>query len=76
MNSPTEWADTVAFDRAIRHGSAKANADGHPLRGQFFLHRARVPLDEGVLRPRARPADAPACGPWTCPHDATTPEVA
>ncbi|MGX4657874.1 hypothetical protein ACWCHM_29765 [Micromonospora sp. SCSIO 07396] len=68
-NSPTEWADAVAFDHAIRNGSAKANADGHPLRGQFFLHRARVPLDEVVLRPRPRPADAPACGPWTCPHD-------
>lgn len=72
-NSPAEWADAVAFDRAIRNGSAKANAEGHPLRGQFFLHRARVPLDEVMLRPRPRPADAPGCGPWTCPHDATAP---
>ena len=33
---PAEWADAVAFDAAIRHGSARigaANADGHPLRG-------------------------------------------
>ncbi|MFC8845804.1 MULTISPECIES: hypothetical protein [unclassified Micromonospora] len=75
-NSPAEWAAAVAFDRAIRHGSAKANADGHPLRGQFFLHRARVPLDEVVLRPHPRPADAPGCGPWTCPHDGTAPAAA
>ncbi|MGC5054677.1 hypothetical protein ACLQ2S_24860 [Micromonospora sp. DT48] len=69
-NSPTEWADAVAFDHAIRNGSARANAAGHPLRGQFFLHRQRVPLDEVVLRPRPQPADTPGCGPWTCPHDA------
>ncbi|MEV5691966.1 hypothetical protein [Micromonospora globbae] len=69
-HSPKEWADAVAFDRAIRHGSARASATGHPLRGQFFLHRQRVPLDEVVLRPRPQPADAPGCGPWTCPHDA------
>ncbi|MEU8048456.1 hypothetical protein [Micromonospora haikouensis] len=75
-SSPAEWAAAVAFDRAIRNGSARANADGHPLRGQFFLHRARVPLDEVVLRPRPRPADAPGCGPWTCPHNATTPVAA
>ncbi|MFI9643520.1 hypothetical protein ACIG87_26295 [Micromonospora sp. NPDC051925] len=75
-NSPTEWADAVAFDHAIRHGSAKANADGHPLRGQFFLHRARVPLDEVVLRPRPGPADSPGCGPWTCPHNAAAPAAA
>ncbi|WP_326550145.1 hypothetical protein [Micromonospora sp. NBC_01813] len=68
-NSPAEWADAVGFDRAIRNGSARANAEGHPLRGEFFLHRARVPLDEVVLRPRPQPADAPGCGPWTCSHE-------
>jgi 3'-phosphoadenosine 5'-phosphosulfate sulfotransferase (PAPS reductase)/FAD synthetase len=77
--SPTEWDDAVAFDAAIRHGSARANADGHPLRGQFFLHRQRVPLDRAVLRPRPPADDAadepddgdvPGCGPWTCPHPA------
>lgn len=68
--SPKEWADAVDFDHAIRDGSARANAGGHPLRGRFFLHRQRVPLDEVVLRPRPQPADTPGCGPWTCPHDA------
>ena len=67
-DSPDEWADAVDFDRTIRHGSARANADGHPLRGQFFLHRQRVPLDQVVLRPRTAEPDAPGCGPWTCPH--------
>jgi len=71
--NPAEWADAVAFDAAIRHGSARANADGNPLRGQFFLHRQRVPLDQVRLRPQqaghARAdADTPGCGPWTCPH--------
>ena len=82
-DSPAEWADAVAFDAAIRNGSARANAQGHPLRGQFFLHRQRVPLDQVVLRPR--PADdgagggdpdAPGCGPWTCPHTLPVGEVA
>lgn len=72
VDSPAEWADAVAFDAAIRHGSARANADGHPLRGQFFLHRQRVPLDRVVLRPRPQAhnsdGDVPGCGPWTCPH--------
>jgi 3'-phosphoadenosine 5'-phosphosulfate sulfotransferase (PAPS reductase)/FAD synthetase len=69
-HSPAEWADAVAFDAAIRNGSARANADGHPLRGQFFLHRQRVPLDDVVLRPREdrSAGDTPGCGPWTCPH--------
>jgi 3'-phosphoadenosine 5'-phosphosulfate sulfotransferase (PAPS reductase)/FAD synthetase len=34
-NSPAEWADAVDFDRQIRHGSARANADGHPMRGRY-----------------------------------------
>jgi 3'-phosphoadenosine 5'-phosphosulfate sulfotransferase (PAPS reductase)/FAD synthetase len=68
-HSPAEWADAVAFDTAIRNGSARANADGHPLRGQFFLHRQRVPLDQVRLRPQpGDEADTPGCGPWTCPH--------
>jgi len=68
-HSPAEWADAVAFDTSIRHGSARANADGHPLRGQFFLHRQRIPLDQVRLRPQpVDDADTPGCGPWTCPH--------
>ncbi|GAB1644230.1 hypothetical protein [Krasilnikovia sp. MM14-A1259] len=68
--SPAEWADAVDFDRRIRHGSARANADGHPLRGRYYLHAQRVPLDQVVLRPRTRrtPEDLPGCGPFTCPH--------
>lgn len=69
-NSPAEWAEAVAFDRAIRNGSARANAKGHPLRGRFFLHRQRVPLDKVVLRSRPQPGDTLGCGPWTCPHEA------
>ncbi|MEV0611634.1 hypothetical protein AB0I61_35375 [Polymorphospora rubra] len=51
-NSPTgrgcpvrrtqEWADAVAFDYAIRDGSARATADGYPLRGQFFRRRCVI----------------------------------
>jgi hypothetical protein len=69
-DSPGEWAQAVTFDAAIRHGSARANADGHPLRGQFFLHRQRVPLDEVILRPQPeRAGDRPGCGPWACPAE-------
>ncbi|MEU1606036.1 hypothetical protein [Micromonospora matsumotoense] len=68
-DDPAGWEDAVAFDAAIRHGSARANAAGQPLRGQFFLHRQRVPLEQVTLRPRAEAGtDAPGCGPWTCPH--------
>lgn len=37
---PAGWADAVAFDKLIRNGSARANADGHPLRGQFLALRS------------------------------------
>ncbi|MFJ6199169.1 hypothetical protein [Micromonospora sp. NPDC092111] len=68
-DDPAGWEDAVAFDAAIRHGSARANAAGQQLRGQFFLHRQRVPLEQVTLRPRAEAGlDAPGCGPWTCPH--------
>jgi len=42
--APADFADAVAFDAAIRGGTAKANAEGKSLRGQMFLHRSRVPL--------------------------------
>ena len=81
--NPTDWADAVDFDTAIRHGSARANADGHPMRGQYFLHAQRLPLDQVALRPRRRgsPDDTPGCGPFTCPHpgepvDTDPPETA
>jgi hypothetical protein len=67
--SPAEWRDAIAFDAAIRHGSARANANGHPLRGTFWLPPSRRPLDQVTLRPKRRGAAAAAqeCGPWTCP---------
>lgn len=46
---PEEWADAVAFDHAIRNGSARANAQGQMLRGKNYLHRSRVPLDEAPI---------------------------
>lgn len=46
---PDEFADAVEFDRAMRHGSARANAQGQPLRGQMYLHRSRVPLDQAPV---------------------------
>jgi hypothetical protein len=50
--SPTEWADAVAFDRAIRAGHRR---HGRPaLRGRAFLHRSLVPLDRVDLRPTPR----------------------
>ncbi|MFD0373741.1 hypothetical protein [Streptomyces sp. NPDC127112] len=48
-SSPSEWADVVEFDGAIRHGNARANATGNPLLGQAYLHRSRVPLSEAPI---------------------------
>jgi hypothetical protein len=45
---PTEWADAVAADRALRLGNARA------MRAIEFMHPQRVPLDEAVLKPRRR----------------------
>ena len=69
----------MAFDHAIRHGSARALALGKPLRGQMFLHRSRVPLDQAPIdRVTARqwaarqgqlfdPEPQPrACSPFGC----------
>jgi hypothetical protein len=68
-NDPAGWSDAVAFDAAIRRGSARANAAGQPLRGQFFLHRRRIPLNQVQLRPQRGDEDEEqGCGPWTCPH--------
>lgn len=46
---PQAWADAVEFDRSIRRGSARANATGSPLRGEFYLHASCVPLDEAPI---------------------------
>lgn len=40
-----EWLDAVDFDAQIRHGNARAIANGTPLEGEAFLHRSRLPLD-------------------------------
>ncbi|MFE5162935.1 hypothetical protein ACFRNT_31410 [Streptomyces sp. NPDC056697] len=47
--SPSEWADVVEFDTAIRKGNARANATGNRLLGEAFLHRSRVPLGEAPI---------------------------
>ncbi len=82
---PTEWADAIAFDHAIRHGAARANANGKPLRGQAFLHRSCVPLNQAPIDHvtaaewRARQIDMfdavadieldRGCSPWGCRSD-------
>jgi 3'-phosphoadenosine 5'-phosphosulfate sulfotransferase (PAPS reductase)/FAD synthetase len=48
-NDPEEWADAVAFDRAIRSGNARGNANGKPLLGEAYLHRSRLPLDQAPI---------------------------
>lgn len=48
-NHPEEWADAVAYDREVRNGAKAALAKGHDLRGQQYLHRSRVPLDEAPI---------------------------
>ena len=48
-NAPADFADAVAFDDAIRNGSAKANFEGKSLRGEMYLHRSRVPLSEAPI---------------------------
>jgi 3'-phosphoadenosine 5'-phosphosulfate sulfotransferase (PAPS reductase)/FAD synthetase len=75
---PDAWADLIAFDREIRHGSPRAIAEGKPLRGQFFVHRSLKPLDQvdfdplrrGHLRvvgdSGAEDDDPDGCSPWSC----------
>lgn len=46
---PDEFADAVDFDRAIRAGSARANALGKALRGEMYLHRSLLPLDQAPI---------------------------
>jgi hypothetical protein len=79
---PEQWAEAVAFDKAIRSGSARATANGIPLRGTAFLHPSLLPLDQAPIDPpaggrirrhlRLLPAhqewqgEPDGCGPWAC----------
>ncbi|OLZ60422.1 hypothetical protein BS330_03640 [Amycolatopsis keratiniphila subsp. nogabecina] len=68
---PHAWADLVEFDKAIRHGSPRANANGKPLRGQFFVHRSLQPLDQVDLdatrgAANAEEDDPDGCSPFSC----------
>jgi hypothetical protein len=79
---PEQWAEAVEFDRAIRAGSARANASGVPLRGQAYLHPSLMPLDQAPIHPphvdrkfrhlRLAPTgerwegDPDGCSPWAC----------
>lgn len=74
----------VAFDQAIRGGHPHATAAGQPLRGRYYLHPSRFPLDQAPLDPPARHGqgrwdaaeggDPDGCSPWTCRSGpATTP---
>jgi hypothetical protein len=46
-NHPEQWMDAVTFDQAIRKGGQREGKE--PLRGEAFLHRSRVPLDEAPI---------------------------
>lgn len=75
---PDDWADLVAFDREIRNGSPRAIAEGKPMRGQFFVHRSLLPLDQVDLDPphprrhlevvggAGEEDDPDGCSPWSC----------
>ena len=80
-NHPDEWADAVAFDYAIRNGSA--HAKGQELRGSMYLHASCVPLDQAPIDRPTRTERAAAqgdvfaelatrehndvsCGPFSC----------
>ncbi|WP_063630498.1 adenine nucleotide alpha hydrolase family protein [Amycolatopsis thermoflava] len=77
---PQAWEDLVQFDKAIRHGSPRATAQGTPLRGEFFIHRSLLPLDQVDLdatRDRSGSAeddDPDGCSPFSCRsgHPSTT----
>ena len=77
---PAEWADAVAFDRAIRHGGPRR--DAMPAGTLCFLHAARVPLDRApidrvsrtewkgrqvdLLDVLAEQGDPDGCSPYGC----------
>ncbi|GAA1291840.1 hypothetical protein [Saccharothrix xinjiangensis] len=81
-HDPHGWAEAVEFDRAIRHGYPHATGRGQQLRGQYFLHRSCLPLDQVDLDVPARGKrhlrlvtaepegdeddDPDGCSPWSC----------
>jgi hypothetical protein len=83
-NDPAGWADAIAFDRAIRNGYPHATQTWHPLRGQYYLHRSRRPLDRvdldqptrrslQIVGPNSTEANDPdGCSPWSCRSGAAT----
>jgi hypothetical protein len=73
---PTQWDDVVAFDHAIRHGHPRASARGQQLRGSYYLHLSRQPLDQAHLGPVRALNGLPGyaddglhggCSPWARP---------
>ena len=82
--APTEFADAIAFDEAIRNGYAHATATGTPLRGHMYLHRSCQPLDTAPIDHVTRvewaarqdtlplPETNHTCSPWGC---TTTPAM-
>jgi hypothetical protein len=79
-HDPDGWHEAVEFDTAIRHGYPRAIDYGHPLRGQYFLHRSCRPLTEVDLdQPRTTKSglrlvgsvaddsnEPDGCSPWSC----------
>ncbi|HEV2638522.1 MAG TPA: hypothetical protein VGX23_25475 [Actinocrinis sp.] len=79
---PEQWNEAVAFDKAIRSGSARATANGVPLRGQAYLHPSLMPLDQAPIDPprvdrkyrhlrlvdtsERWAGDPDGCSPWAC----------
>lgn len=57
-DDPEQWAQAVAFDRAIRQQPA-ANMS-------MYLHKSRVPLEQADLSEPDDDAEAPSCSPYGC----------
>ncbi|MDX3663657.1 hypothetical protein PV646_40785 [Streptomyces sp. ID05-26A] len=57
-HDPDGWAEAIEFDRAIRNGNPRANAQGQALHGQYFLHRSCIPLDQVDLDQPAKSRSA------------------
>ncbi|RKT69519.1 3'-phosphoadenosine 5'-phosphosulfate sulfotransferase (PAPS reductase)/FAD synthetase [Saccharothrix variisporea] len=85
-HDPDGWAEAVAFDHAIRNGHPRATTHGQPLRGQYYLHRSCVPLDQADLDPPTRQRhlnlattheddDTDGCSPWSCRSGTPAPDT-